>query len=261
MSAILLENDLLHYEVLGRGKPVFFLHGWFGSWRYWIPAMQAVSLDYRAYAFDLWGFGDSAKNQKYSLAEQAQMIFDFMDKMGIFRAALIGHGLGALVAFEVAKHWPELVDRIMAIACPTRESQLEENALEKGDQISQKLVKDGLETNENLLADAKKNDLAAALITFSHETFIESAQSFEIPVTESLFVYGRQDPFVKCPKAEDFENLTDRQHLLVFEQSGHFPFLEESSKFNRLLGEFLTLTPGTELRDLQLKEEWKRRIR
>ena len=61
MSAILLEQDIVHYEVLGRGRPLVFLHGWVGSWRYWIPVMQAASISFRAYALDLWGFGDSAK--------------------------------------------------------------------------------------------------------------------------------------------------------------------------------------------------------
>ena len=44
MSIVTLESELIHYEVLGRGRPLIFLHGWVGSWRYWIPAMQALSI-------------------------------------------------------------------------------------------------------------------------------------------------------------------------------------------------------------------------
>ena len=40
MSAITIGGDLIHYEVLGRGRPVLLVHGWIGSWRYWVPAMQ-----------------------------------------------------------------------------------------------------------------------------------------------------------------------------------------------------------------------------
>ena len=60
MSAILLDDRIVHYEVLGRGRPIIFLHGWVGSWRYWVPAMQAAAMSFRAYALDLWGFGDTA---------------------------------------------------------------------------------------------------------------------------------------------------------------------------------------------------------
>ncbi len=60
MSAVLLDEKIVHYEVLGRGRPIIFLHGWVGSWRYWVPAMQIAAMSFRAYAIDLWGFGDTA---------------------------------------------------------------------------------------------------------------------------------------------------------------------------------------------------------
>jgi hypothetical protein len=44
-------------------------------------------------------------------------------------------------------------------------------------------------------------------------------------------------------------------------QSGYFPMLDEGSRFNRLLGDFLALDAGTSPRELQLKDEWKRRVR
>jgi len=82
MSAITIENDLVHYEVLGRGRPVILIHGWLGSWRYWIPTMQQLSLKYRIYALDLWGFGDTQKDTKrYGFKSQVTLLYEFMDKM------------------------------------------------------------------------------------------------------------------------------------------------------------------------------------
>ena len=49
MSIIVVDNQVVHYEVLGRGRPVLFLHGWMGSWRYWFPTMEHVQRYYRAY--------------------------------------------------------------------------------------------------------------------------------------------------------------------------------------------------------------------
>ena len=65
MSAIIIGDKIVHYEVLGRGKPILFLHGWVGSWRYWIQAMQAASTSYRAYACDMWGYGETAKDEVF----------------------------------------------------------------------------------------------------------------------------------------------------------------------------------------------------
>lgn len=119
MSAITIEGDLIHYEVLGRGRPVIFVHGWLGSWRYWIPAMSQLSTRYRTYAIDLWGFGDSGKDPRhYDFASQVSLIDQFMTRMGIAKAALIGHDLGAAVVAHFAVTWPDRVPRLMAVSPP-----------------------------------------------------------------------------------------------------------------------------------------------
>src|SRR5579859_6398941 len=121
MSAITIDNDLVHYEVLGRGRPVILIHGWLGSWRYWIPAMQHLSLSnkYRIYALDLWGFGDSQKNStRYGLTSQVALLQQFMEKLGIEKAAIVGHALGAAIAIEFAQKYPKSAPKIMLISVP-----------------------------------------------------------------------------------------------------------------------------------------------
>ncbi|GAB4550331.1 MAG: hypothetical protein OHK0023_16100 [Anaerolineae bacterium] len=119
MSVISIDDGLVHYEVLGRGRPVILLHGWLGSWRYWVPAMQHLSGKYRAYALDLWGFGDSGKdNRRYGITEQVTMLHNFFEKMGIPKAVLVGHSLGAAVALGFARRFPERSHRLMLISPP-----------------------------------------------------------------------------------------------------------------------------------------------
>lgn len=119
MSAVTINGELVHYEVLGRGRPVLLLHGWLGSWRYWTPTLQYLQGKFRVYALDLFGFGDSAKNpQHYSIDQQVLLIEEFMKQMGLPKAALVGHGLGAQVAAEFAARFPDRVARLMAISAP-----------------------------------------------------------------------------------------------------------------------------------------------
>ncbi len=119
MSAISIGGDLVHYEVLGRGRPVVLLHGWIGSWRYWVPTMQQLQSNYRIYALDLFGFGDSGKNpQKYSLEHQLVLLDDFMKQLGIPKAAVIGHGLGALIALTFARRYPDRIPRLLLVSAP-----------------------------------------------------------------------------------------------------------------------------------------------
>ncbi len=119
MSAITIENDLIHYEVLGRGRPVILVHGWLGSWRYWVSAMGHLSMKYRVYAIDLWGFGDSGRNTaRYSFAMQVQLLEEFMDRLGIAKAALVGHDLGAAVIARFAVTHPDRVPRLLVVSPP-----------------------------------------------------------------------------------------------------------------------------------------------
>ncbi len=119
MSAITFGSDLIHYEVLGRGRPVILLHSWVGSWRYWIPTMQQLQLKYKVYALDLYGYGDSMKNpQRYSLEHQVQLLDDFISRLGIAKTALVGHGLGAMVAVEYARRYEEKVPRMVVVSAP-----------------------------------------------------------------------------------------------------------------------------------------------
>ena len=74
-------------------------------------------------------------------------------------------------------------------------------------------------------------------------------------------MHGQNDPVIHLPKSDVLENLPDHMHSVIFEQSGHFPMLDETNKFNRLLVDFLSLASGDSPSELQLKDEWKRRVR
>ncbi|HVN56268.1 MAG TPA: alpha/beta hydrolase [Anaerolineaceae bacterium] len=264
MSAILLDDELLHYEVLGRGRPILFFHGWVGSWRYWIPAMQATSMAFRTYALDLWGFGDSAKNQRlYTLEQQAGLIERFMDQMGMGRVALVGHGLGAVAATLFTRAHPEAVDRLMAISCPLEAGMVSQRlrGAAAGELTDWLLGRGPIDVTEAARTDAPKADpqaIQASLKLLPGLNFKEFTYGVFTP---RLLVHGLNDPAIEAPRIEQYADLPEGTHQVVFDQSGHFPMLDEGSKFNRLLADFLNLPSGDTPRQLQLKEEWKRRVR
>jgi len=260
MSAILLDSDLVHYEVLGRGKPVLFLHSWIGSWRYWIPNMQYVSNKFRAYSMDMWGYGDSAKNRKYSIKEQTELVVQFLDKLGIFKIAIVGHGLGALLAIELAKIMPDLVDRILAVSIPFEREMITPrlNNNSAADYMDF-LVSKGMDVNA-VMTEIPKTDQNAVIAISTESSHIDINPTINLDIG-CLFVHGKNDPFISLPNSNQILQLPEKHHEIIFDQSGHFPMLEESSKFNRLLIDFLTLETGKNVREISLKEEWKRIVR
>ncbi len=262
MSVIVLENDIVHYEVLGRGRPLIFLHGWVGSWRYWIPSMQAASVMFRAYAVDLWGFGDTAKNSRYTLDDQMQLLDGFMEYMGIGRVALIGHGLGALLSVYYALRHPDYVDRVMAVSYPMDETMVNGRLRSAEPSELADWLLGRTPATEPVLTDAPKTDaraLQTSLLDVDGNQDLRTV--FRTLPTACLLVNGERDPVIASPRIEQLAELPEHTHAITFDQSGHFPMLDETNKFHRLLSDFLNLKSGDSPRELQLKEEWKRRVR
>lgn len=262
MSAIIIEDKIVHYEVLGRGKPIIFLHGWIGSWRYWIPAMQAASTSYRAYALDLWGFGESAKeNEFYTLEQQTELLDQFMNAMGIGKVALVGHGLGGVVALLYAAKHAYVVDRAMIIGLPVNQNDLgEQFGSTAPTEIANRLLEE-TPANDAARSEATKTDESAIKTSFEDLKSIDLIEISRQVTTASLLVHGLKDPVIQTPELSSNGDLPNTIHHIVFGESGHFPMLDQPNKFQRLMTDFLNLASGESPQRLQLKEEWKRRVR
>jgi len=262
MSAIIIDGKIVHYEVLGRGKPILFLHGWVGSWRYWIPAMQSASTSYRSYAIDLWGFGESAKDKEYySLEEQANLIDNFMNAMGIGKVALIAHGLGAAAALLFSAKNANVVDRAMVISPPILEDNLQEKFNSTiPSELAGRLLEQSLES-EIVHSESQKIDQAAIDTSLKELAYIKMIEVSHQVNTPSLVVNGDKDPVIQVLNQADKSILPRMFHHIRFEESGHFPMLDQPNKFNRLMKDFLDLPAGQNPQQLQLKDEWKRRVR
>lgn len=262
MSAILLGDQVVHYEVLGRGRPIIFLHGWVGSWRYWITSMQVASTSFRAYALDFWGFGESARNAgRYSIDQQTDLLSRFLDEMGIGKVALVGHGLGALVGFNFCSRWTKSVDRIIAVSAPLYFDSI--NTRMRSSSLQDLINWLGSKAPEATaaLADASKADAQAitdSISNFQSNDLFTKMRETQIPC---LLVYGQNDPAIPAPPVDTTITLPHMMHHFVLESSGHFPMIDEAARFNRLMTDFLALESGASPRELQLKDEWKRRVR
>ncbi len=274
MSAIHLDNRLVHYEVFGRGQPIIFLHSWLGSWRYWVPTMDLVSERYRAYALDFWGFGESErKNASFTIPAYVDMLYHFMDFMGIQRASLVGHGMGGMVAIRAAKEHPERFLRLMVVSTPLEGIILHEwikpGALSRligrnhptniwarwvrSIPIDDPVVQQELFEDTDNLSEQVVQNIHQSILTMDLRTDLDELECMPL-----LTVYGKKDMIVPAEHASHFLSRdTDRPHQLIeLPQANHFPFLEKTSSFNRLLLDFM-VSKGT---PVEIKEEWRRRV-
>lgn len=274
MSAIHLDNRLVHYEVVGRGQPIIFLHSWIGSWRYWVPTMDLVSERYRAYALDFWGFGESDRNHgAFTIPDYVGMLCDFIDHMGIQRASLVGHGLGGMVAIRAARERPERFARLLAVSVPLRGSILSEvikpgtfsrlmgrsNPINIWTKLVRSIPVDDPEVQQELYEDT--DNLSEQVVQSVQQSILDTDLRVDLEGLDDvplLAVYGKKDTIVSSDHAAQvLKHNPNRPHQLIeLANVNHFPFLEQTNTFNRLLLDFL-ISKGT---PIEIKEEWRRRV-
>ncbi|GIV96171.1 MAG: alpha/beta hydrolase [Herpetosiphonaceae bacterium] len=258
MSVIVIDEQVVHYETFGRGRPVLFLHGWLGSWRYWLPTVEVVSNYFRTYSFDFWGFGDSSQKNgaQSSILSFSDQVIRFMDAMGIEKVPLVGHSMGGMVALKTAIRFPNRVDRVVAVGAPIVGTSLSVLLkLTDNPRIARAMARMPLMTKllfRWFLGDI--NDPAY------HEILEDSVKPTEESVRRSvgsmmrtdlrpeldklsvpaLIVHGARDDIVNPNQPDIFlERSMPNVQVFVMPESRHFPFLDEPDIFNKVLLDFL----------------------
>ncbi|MGW8318132.1 MAG: alpha/beta fold hydrolase [Candidatus Promineifilaceae bacterium] len=262
MSIATVCEKLVHYEALGRGRPVVFVHGWLGSWRYWWPSMQALSMKHRSFAIDLWGYGDSSKDPNHYFFESyVDLLAQFVERLGIAKPlTIVGHALGAAVALRYARLSPGSVDRLVLVAMPLGGSCLNRQLSEisPADFSTRFLTRSS--AFPEVGADIHKTDngvmntIASQLLGYD---FVPDLSESRHP---KLLLFGDQDEVTQTPP-EVFAYMKqpgNNQHLIVLDDCGHFPMLEQPAQFNRLLLDFIHNHNQAEIAP---KVYWQRRTR
>lgn len=107
----------IHYrETPGVGGPLVCLHGITSNARAWDGIAAELAPLYRTIAPDLRGRGDSGKpNGPYGLNVHAADAVALMDQLGIDKAVVIGHSLGALIGMEFAATYPDRIRKLVLV--------------------------------------------------------------------------------------------------------------------------------------------------
>jgi pimeloyl-ACP methyl ester carboxylesterase len=255
MSVVVIGDQVVHYETFGRGRPVVFLHGWLGSWRYWMPTMDVVSQQFRTYSFDFWGFGDSEKHKTQSTIQNySDQVIRFLDKMGIDRVMLVGHSMGGMVSLRTALNYPDRVTRVVAVGAPIDGESLSwllkltdkpyiAKLMARMPGITKSLFRYFLGRTDDpedfeILNDSVKGtalSVSHSVRSMMRTDLRNDLARLRVP---SLIVHGGRDDVVDPNQIELFRDIPTAEVVLLPE-SRHFPFLDESALFNDMLLRFL----------------------
>jgi proline iminopeptidase len=260
----------LFREISGEGAPLLALHGGFGlDHTYFRPWLDAVRM--QLIFPDLRGCGRSPREglANATIATLSEDVDELRAQLGHERWTVLGHSFGSYLALDYANRYPDRVEKLVLLdGAPALDypDVIGANLLKRGTPeqaaLLQKAMAAPLASDEefrrdwNLILPLYFHDFDPRIAALMDEKIVYSAEALfhgfrmlsqfsALPWISSLRVRtlvatGRHDWI--APPAQGAERLArglPHSQLAIFEQSGHFPFIEENESFLSVLTEFL----------------------
>ena len=261
----------LSYRMLGKGRPLVVIHdgpGYEKSLMY--RGFDGFSSDMRVLYYDQRGCGQSeplSPSTSCRISDNVQDLEDLRQYFHFRKMSLAAHGWGAVIALEYARAYPKRVESIILIApvspfTPEMEvtSIVDRLPVEAGNRIRDALddpymsmvEKRGVAMQEIMPSlfyrPQVAEDLNLASLKYSAEVSLrlgEELKSLDLfpvlgEITQpTIVIVGRHDISIPVRDQMAYADGIKHSSAIVFNESGHFPFLEERDFFTNLVSQFL----------------------
>lgn len=265
-----IERGMIAYVAVGEGPPILLLHGFGGEMWMWEQQVAALSTRYRLYIPDLLGFGYSDRPKvDYTPSLFIDMIRQFMERLGVGAASLIGNSMGGGIAWAFALAYPERVKRLVLIdsippqvVCAVRNPLLRcFLAIRRVPLLpylavavrTRRMVRTALTQivhDGRLITDAvverqyrvtRIAGTARVLVsTVRHaDEVAQHADTLNTLPTPTLIIWGERDEIFPVEVGRQLHALIRDSRLVVITDSGHIPMWETPDETNRAILEFL----------------------
>ncbi len=261
MTSLVTDQGIIHYEAYGRGRPVLLLHGWLGSWSLWRETIEALGTEFRTYAIDFWGFGESGgnkENNNFAVENFVELVYQFMDKLGIVKAPLIGHSMGGTVSLSTAIRYPQKVVKVAVIGSPITGSSLNPFLKLSGYPAIASLLwllpavryafiggigyfaaNNGRQSSAMILRDTTQVSMQSffqSIGTLRKTDLRPQLHDVKVP---TLGIYGRKDIIVSPRQKDVLKAGVKHAQIAYYKDAGHFPMLDTPERFIQEIRTFL----------------------
>lgn len=243
------------------GPAIVFIHGYLGSHLNWLPQVESpLAEKYRLITYDLRGHGLSGKPtgaEAYGEGERwANDLAQVIAASNAQKPILVGWSLGGAVISNYLSLYGD--EDIAGAVYVDGVVELKPDQITAHPDIYRDLVSPHLETHLKTVRDflrlcfhQQPEDetfqllLAnAALVSWDMQ---ENVQSMSVSLAglgkakkPILMLYGEKDALVKVSETINrAKAINPRVDTLLYENSGHAPFIEETERFNRDLAAFV----------------------
>lgn len=253
-----------------KGSVVIFLHGVGCHVEFWERNIAAFSQAHRVFAVDIVGYGQTDKPEvDYTFQFMAAFVLDFMKKMGIDKASLVGNSMGGGISLTIAAKAPEHVEKIVLVdpvgfgrgispllrmmslplignilTAPSRkgvERQMElclYDPSQAGDDfIDRSALIGAIPGNQRSFLSLLRNTCNMASVKKELiAQFSEYLEKVKLPI---LVIWGRQDRILPLADGEAAMHKMANGRLHIMEQAGHCPQIDKPEEFNETVLDFL----------------------
>jgi len=259
MPKIPVRDIEVNFEEAGQGFPLVLVHGLNGDLTGWSLVVPELAQHYRTVALDVRGHGGTSKpDQPYSIKGFSEDLFEFLEKMRIPRAHLLGLSMGGAIAQQFALDHPEKVRSLVLVSTF---SHVDPGAREAFQGLKKSLARGGypaffdevlklaftprfIAANPGPIAQLREKRIQInSPVAIGRAT--DACLAFDLKerisaiTVPTLVVSGREDVFTPLHLAEQIHRSIRGSEWKVLEGTGHALYIEKAPEMAEAVLEFL----------------------
>ncbi|MHB8576037.1 MAG: alpha/beta fold hydrolase [Dehalococcoidia bacterium] len=269
MPLALINGSEICFEQTGVGPPCLIMHGGLGmDLTYLHPALDPLGDTLQLTYYDHRGNGRSGRPPVetlvfYRFSADADAL---CERLGLDRVIVLGHSYGSFIALDFALRYPERVSRlILSNAAPAFDYGPEVLAIAQRKGATRQMLEAlavGAVADDERMAELFRviaplyfhswnEQTALRLFQDTHWSAAAGARGEELLQTydlsgrlgeieaPTLILAGRDDFITPVSQAERLRARIRDSRLVIFERSGHFPFVEEPDTYFAAIRDWL----------------------
>lgn len=266
-SAEVGETRMVYLSNNQQDKPVLVMvHGFSADKAVWLRFARRLTNDYHIIVPDLAGHGETGfrKEWDYSISAQATRIINLLDELNLDKAHIIGNSMGGFIAAHIGRFHPERAQSIVLIdpaGVKAPEKSKMDNMLAQGinpfyienrqqfytffamtmqkPPYLPKITKDALAK----YYQGRKPQLKQIFHAFNlpEGKLDNHVEQIKVP---TLILWGEKDEILHVSATKIWQKI-DRSKLIVWQDLGHMPMLEDPKRTANALRTFYAAEFGS----------------
>ena len=255
--------QVLHSRIIGEGKPLLILHGYFGNGDNWKTIANKLSNTFQVHLIDQRNHGRSFHSDDFDYELMVEDLHTYIEQHQLTNINLLGHSMGGKTVMLYAVEYPEKVNKLIVADIsprmypPHHHDILEAlNSIDFSIQTSRALVDEKLSelieefsVRQFLMKNIYWKEKGQLDFRFNLESLTENTEevgvalpSFTVFDGETLFLKGENSGYISVDEEAIITAHFPNSEIITIKNAGHWLHAENPSDFIKELEGFLKYT-------------------